>query len=167
MELRTLASEVGVSRGTVHRWVGSREQLLGEVLWSLAADTWSIAIAERPRPGPHGVIDVLSRFVRTVTSHPGMIHYLETEPEMALRTLTARHSVVQPRMVATIQQLVEAEARADLIRPEIDIHALAYTLIRISESWVYTNLITGEEPDLDQGDAMMRLVIDGAMTSAA
>src|ERR1700686_4306515 len=30
VELSLLAGEIGVSRGTVHRWAGSREQLLGE-----------------------------------------------------------------------------------------------------------------------------------------
>jgi hypothetical protein len=92
-----------------------------------------------------------------------MMHFLEAEPEMALRTLTAKRSVVQPRIVATMEQLLEAESEPGLIRGEIDLHALAYTVVRISESWVYTNLITGEQPDLEQGEAMMRLVIDGAM----
>jgi hypothetical protein len=35
--------------------------------------------------------------------------------------------------------------------------------VRVSESWIYTNLITGEQPDLEQGKTMMHLVIDGAM----
>jgi AcrR family transcriptional regulator len=166
VELRSLAGDLGVSRGTVHRWVGSREQLLGEVLWSLCADTFSIAIARRTRSGPHGAIDVLSDLVRMVASHPAMIQFLESEPEMALRALTAKRSVVQPRVVATMQRLLEIEAQAGLIREDIDVHALAYTLVRVSESWLYTNLISGESPDLHQGDVMMRLVIDGATTRA-
>jgi AcrR family transcriptional regulator len=166
VELSLLASEIGVSRGTVHRWAGSREQLLGEVLWSLCADTFSIALARRTRRGPHGVIDVLAELVRMVTSHPAMIHFLEAEPEMALRTLTAKRSVVQPRVVATMEQLLQTEADAGLIRADIDLHALAYTVVRVSESWVYTNLITGEKPDLEQGELMMHLVIDGAAVRA-
>ena len=34
--MQTLARELGTSRFTLHRWVGSRDLLLGEVLWSLA-----------------------------------------------------------------------------------------------------------------------------------
>jgi Tetracyclin repressor-like, C-terminal domain len=71
--------------------------------------------------------------------------------------------VVQPRVVATMQQLLETEAEAGLLRGDIDLRALAYTVVRVSESWIYTNLITGEQPDLEQGKTMMHLVIDGAM----
>jgi AcrR family transcriptional regulator len=162
IELSLLASETGVSRGTVHRWVGSREQLLGEVLWSLCADTIPIAAQARSDPGPQGVIDFLIELLRLITTHPGMVHFLESEPEMALRTLTSRRSVIAPRLAAMLEQLLVAEAAAGRIRGDIDLHALAYTLVRISESWVYTDLISGEQPDLQQGEVMLRLVVDGA-----
>jgi AcrR family transcriptional regulator len=162
IELSLLASETGVSRGTVHRWVGSREQLLGEVLWSLCADTIPIAAEKRGDPGPQGVIDFLAELLRVITTHPGMIHFLESEPEMALRTLTSKRSVIAPRLALELQRLLEVEARAGRIRGDIDLHALAYTLVRISESWIYTDLISGERPDLDQGEVMLRLVVDGA-----
>jgi AcrR family transcriptional regulator len=162
IELSLLAGATGVSRGTVHRWVGSREQLLGEVMWSLCADTIPIAAGKRSDPGPQGVIDFLTELLRLITTHPGMIHFLESEPEMAMRTLTSKRSVIAPRLAATLEQLLKAQAEAGRIRTDIDLHALAYTLVRISESWVYTDLISGEQPDLDQGDVMLRLVLDGA-----
>jgi hypothetical protein len=54
-----LATELGVNRVTLYRWVGSREQLLVEVIWSLAARTLAGIDADVPRsggpqlPGPH------------------------------------------------------------------------------------------------------------------
>jgi len=108
------------------------------------------------------VIDFLIELLRLITTHPGMVHFLESEPEMALRTLTSRRSVIAPRLAATLEQLLVAEAAAGRIRGDIDLHALAYTLVRISESWVYTDLISGEQPDLQQGEVMLRLVVDGA-----
>jgi AcrR family transcriptional regulator len=163
IELSLLAGETGVSRVTVHRWVGNREQLLGEVLWSLCADTIPIAAAQRSDPGPQGVIDFLIELLRLITTHPGMIHFLESEPEMALRILTSKRSVIARRLVATLEELLREEADAGCLRRDIDLHALAYTLVRISESWVYTDLISGEEPDLAQGEVMLRLVVDGAL----
>jgi AcrR family transcriptional regulator len=162
IDLSLLAGETGVSRVTVHRWVGNREQLLGEVLWSLCADTIPIAAEQRSDPGPQGVIDFLIELLRLITTHPGMIHFLESEPEMALRTLTSKRSVIARRLVATLEELLREEADAGRLRQDIDLHALAYTLVRISESWVYTDLISGEQPDLAQGEVMLRLVVDGA-----
>src|ERR1700752_987961 len=37
IDMSALAGELGVNRGTRYRWVGSRERLLVEVLWSPAA----------------------------------------------------------------------------------------------------------------------------------
>src|SRR2546428_3195536 len=36
IDMSALADELGVNRVTLYRWVGSREQLLVEVVWSLA-----------------------------------------------------------------------------------------------------------------------------------
>ena len=37
--MSALAEELGVNRVTLYRWVGSRNQLLVEVIWSLAERT--------------------------------------------------------------------------------------------------------------------------------
>src|SRR4051812_22396453 len=39
VDMSALADDRGVNRGTRYRWVGSREQLLVEVIWSLASRT--------------------------------------------------------------------------------------------------------------------------------
>src|SRR5687768_8143034 len=46
LEMSSLAAELGVNRVTLYRWVGSRERLLVEVLWSMADRA-----PQRP-PGP-------------------------------------------------------------------------------------------------------------------
>jgi hypothetical protein len=37
IDMTRLAAELGVNRVTLYRWVGSRDALMVEVLWSLAA----------------------------------------------------------------------------------------------------------------------------------
>src|ERR1035441_11053773 len=39
VDMQSLAKKLGVDRATLYRWVGSREQLLAEVLWNLMAKT--------------------------------------------------------------------------------------------------------------------------------
>ena len=36
VDMSELATALGISRATLYRWVGDREQLLGEILWSFA-----------------------------------------------------------------------------------------------------------------------------------
>src|SRR5262245_27507707 len=36
LDMNELARDLGIGRATLYRWVGGRDQLLGEALWSLA-----------------------------------------------------------------------------------------------------------------------------------
>ena len=67
IDMSALADELGVNRVTLYRWVGSRERLLVEVIWSLAA-----AHARAPRtratrrPAPSASCSVVTRFLDDV-----------------------------------------------------------------------------------------------------
>jgi AcrR family transcriptional regulator len=39
IDMSALADELGVNRVTLYRWVGSRDQLLVEIIWSLGSKT--------------------------------------------------------------------------------------------------------------------------------
>src|SRR5215467_3933227 len=45
LDMGALAEELGISRATLYTWVGSKDRLLGEVLWSFAADGLQQVIA--------------------------------------------------------------------------------------------------------------------------
>src|SRR5215831_11918665 len=38
IDMGALAAELGISRATLYTWVGSKERLIGEVLWSFAEE---------------------------------------------------------------------------------------------------------------------------------
>src|SRR3954447_9738114 len=46
VDMSALAEELGVNRVTLYRWVGSRDQLLVEVVWSLAREALDAVEAE-------------------------------------------------------------------------------------------------------------------------
>src|SRR4051794_6060825 len=48
VDMGVLARDLGVNRATLYRWVGSRDQLLVEVLWSLATRTFDRLLADPP-----------------------------------------------------------------------------------------------------------------------
>src|SRR5947199_6821430 len=62
IDMGALAAELGTSRATLYNWVGSRERLLGEVLWTLAEPTMRRAQAEASGEGPAYVGEVAERF---------------------------------------------------------------------------------------------------------
>ncbi|WP_433502349.1 QsdR family transcriptional regulator [Pseudonocardia halophobica] len=149
IDMQALAAELGVNRATLYRWVGSRELLLCEVVWSLTERT-----LRREPPAADGadgsgscLAAVLSRFVTDTLAHRGMRRFLEEEGECALRLLTLSSGGFQPRLVGLVRELAAAETAAVRLASPIPLDDLAYTLVRVIESYVYLRTITGEEPD--------------------
>jgi AcrR family transcriptional regulator len=157
LDMSVLAQDLGINRVTLYRWIGSRDQLLIEVIWSLAKDTLEAAdVAPRTR-GAERVVLTVTRFLEAVISNPGMQRWLSEEGEHAMRLLTRHETDFQPRLIAAIQRLLEEEA-AELDLP-IDLHELAYVIVRLIESYIYLDLITGETPDARRAEPVLRMLL--------
>lgn len=148
--MQSLAAELGVDRTTLFRWVGNRDALLGNVLWSVAAPTWRNALASITTPGGCGVAEALGWFVQELIDSVPLRAFLRAEPERALRLLTTKASTVQRQMVASVEQLLKQEQDRGNLTPPLPLHDLAYLITRIAESFIYTDMITGERPDANK-----------------
>ncbi len=148
IEMQELAAELGVSRATLFRWVGGRDDLLGEVL---AADArLPLDVADRESAGLHGgdrVARVMERFCELVLGAEQFRTLLRREPERALKILTTRAGAVQGRLVAAVEYLLQREADEGHLDPPMPLPDLAYLVVRILESFLYSDIITGETPD--------------------
>ncbi len=152
--MRDLAGELGISRATLHRWVGSRDQLLGEILWSMTVEVFEARTSSGSLGrGPEGIADLVGEFVRTVNGSEPFREFLRNEPERALRILTTKASVVQSRAITKLREFLEEEVSADRLTPPLPVEDLAYLLVRIGESFIYTDVITGAEPDASKAHA--------------
>jgi AcrR family transcriptional regulator len=147
LDMQQLAADLGVDRTTLFRWVGNRDQLLADVLSSLGQRTFADAVARSSATGPQRVADVLGVFVQALIDAPYFRAYLRRETERALRLLTTKASVVQHRMVDLVEQLLREEQERGALPHPLPLPDLAYLIMRISESFIYTDLITGEPPD--------------------
>src|SRR3954467_4699608 len=85
IDMSALADELGVNRVTLYRWVGSREQLLVEVIWSLGSRTLEKADKRVRTTGSERVVRVVTRFLDDVISNAGMRRWLADEGELATR----------------------------------------------------------------------------------
>jgi AcrR family transcriptional regulator len=137
VDMTSLAAELGVNRVTLYRWVGSREQLLVEVVWSLARRT--LDDLEAAHRGEGRAVAILSGFLEATIAHPGMQRWLAEEGESAMRLLTRHDEDFQPRLIAAVEALLSPD--------DPDRHEVAYALVRVIESYTYLDLITGEQPE--------------------
>ncbi|MDT4938604.1 MAG: hypothetical protein QOG80_2275 [Pseudonocardiales bacterium] len=167
VDMGSLAATLGVSRVTIYRWVGSREQLLTEVAWSLSARTLDKLEADLPRsPGEPRTGPVLIGFVHTVLDHAGFRRFLEAESDLAMALLTVGSSGFQPRLIARVQALLSADVAAGPLQTTIPLDDLAYTLVRIAESFAYSPFITGQPADAARAERVISTLLQAAVPAA-
>ncbi|MGN8050549.1 QsdR family transcriptional regulator [Curtobacterium sp. 22159] len=160
IDMGQLATSLGVDRTSLFRWVGNRDRLLSEILWSLAVPTLDAAAAAAAPSGAARIVDVLDRFTADLIQAPYFRIFLTREPARALRLLTTTESDVQSRFVGRVTALIEHERRNGSFDPEpLSAEELARLLVRISESFTYADLISGETPDPVRARATFEYVL--------
>ena len=148
IEMQELAAELGVNRATLFRWVGGRDDLLAEILWSLAEPALAAAVEATEGSGAQRITGVIGRFATTIDQADFLRQFLRREPERALRILTTRAGTVQERLVEAIDSLLNDEVSQGHLHSPLPRRDLAYLIVRIVESFLYAEFITGDEPDI-------------------
>jgi AcrR family transcriptional regulator len=159
IDMSALAKELGVNRVTLYRWVGSREQLLVEVIWSLAERTLENLDARTEQSGAERAVQVASGFVDAVISNRGMQYWLAVEGENAMRLLTLRDPGYQARLIGWHERLLREETEAGRLDLPAGLHEVAYVIVRLIESYVYLDLITGERPRRRRAEPILRMLL--------
>lgn len=159
IDMSALADELGVNRVTLYRWIGSRDAFLVEVIWSLARRTLDLVESGVTARGAERVVAVVTGFLDEVIANPGMQRWLREEGEHAMRLLTRHETDFQPRLIAAVEDLLDAEAQAGELDLPVDHHELAYVIVRLIESYTYLDLITGEQPDAARAEPILRMLL--------
>lgn len=165
LNLSLLAEELGVGRATLMRWVGNKDLLMGEIIWSEYKRLYDQAI-ERAEADPKlKGIDFLTQIytdinIALINAKP-MHDFMRAEPQWGLQLLTSNVSGLQSRLIETWRKLFEAQIQAGLINPEMDAESLAYFIIRIGEGAIYCDLICGRTPDPEPASTAFRLLVNG------
>ena len=162
IDMSALSAELGVNRVTLYRWVGSRDRLLVEVVWSLARQTLDLAEKDARHARARGaerIVHVVTRFLGYVIANPGMRRWLSEEGEHAMRLLTRHDHDFQPRLIATMRAMLEEEQAGGRLALPVDLGEVAYVIVRLIESYTYLDLITGERPDAERAEPILRMLL--------
>ena len=121
VEMGDVAANVGVNRATLFRWVGGRDRLLGEVVWSITEPTLDRLAARPIGTGGARVANLMGDFAATAigTSQFGM--FVRREPQCALRVMTTPSGGVQHRIVDRIASVLAEEVDAGRIAPSLPV----------------------------------------------
>jgi AcrR family transcriptional regulator len=160
LDMQALAAALGTSRATLYRWTGPREQLLGDVVWSLASRTFEQAKRDAEGRGARRILEVFDRYVGAIVAAPAVRSFLEADAEVALRVLASSAGGVQGRMVEALTELLAEEQDRGSIRLRLAPEVLAYAIVRLTEGFIYNDALLAVEPDLDTARAVIALLLD-------
>ena len=162
VDMTTLADEIPVGRATLYRVVGTRDRLLGDVLWVLAKRTLGLAEQEATAAGHAGLerlIQISRRFKELTLAFEPVRAFLKAEPETAFRVLLTPAGHVSERVVGWWAETFRAAAERGEITLPFDVERFAYIFVRIGEAMLYSDLLAGLEPDLDVSETAQRLLL--------
>ncbi len=161
VDMQALATELSVSRTTLESWCGRREELLGEVLASLADDIWRQADADhRNASGVERILAIHRQFVGSLVNAHALQVFLREETHTALQVLTSSSGYVQPLVVRRTHDLLSEEQEAGNFTPHADLRSLAYAIVRLTEGFLYNDAVLATEPQIERASRVLALLLD-------
>lgn len=159
LDIAGLAEELGVSRATAYRWAGNVDELTDRVIASLAEETFYLSFREAKGEGVERLIDAYRRGTYYMARGPYRAWLHREDPETALRIVASKFGHSQRTMIRLWEERLTEEVRDGALELPVDPHTMAYALVRISESFLYADLIAGEEPDVDACVEIIKLLL--------
>jgi AcrR family transcriptional regulator len=167
LDMQGLADELGVSRATLFRRVGGREELLTEALWVLTERTLEAAAAQWEAERPEGELHTpgTGRHINAVVSQSKSLRrLLDDEPALTLRVLTDPRGRVQTGIVTFIEALLRRDIAEFGLVSVIEPDALAYALVRLGESFLYADVLAARKPDVATADRLQQAVVYSSLS---
>ena len=162
LDMRSLARRIGVARGTLYRRVGNREQLLDQVLWWRARRLLADHVqASADLAGTARLSAVIGGVLHAVAGDGPLHVFLEADPETALRLLTGARSTVHKGMAAALEHLIDLERGRGSFDARLDTPTLAYAILRVSEGFLYSDVIADRVPDIGRAVTVIEALLRG------
>jgi AcrR family transcriptional regulator len=168
LDMQQLAGTLGISRATLYRRAGNREQLFAAVIWCNSRATLVDAVRRTSRlRGVPRAVAVAARVLTISDRSAALRHFLATDPEAALRVLTGAHGGVQERFIDAFERLLELEAARGHLALSLDLASVSYAIIRIAEGFLYADVIADRNRDIDRAATLIDGLLRGLDTAGS
>ncbi len=161
ISLNDLADTVGIGRTTLFRWVGTKELLMAEIIWSVYEPTLQDARRKAPGTGADYIANVCHFTMTAAINSVPLRQFISDDPQFALQILTSTR-LLQERRLNAMKQLLADELEKGTIAPAMEVDSLALVIIRLTESFSYSDLIVGRAPAIDEAYKAIRTLCGGS-----
>ena len=159
IDMQSLAAELGISRTTLYRWVGDRETLISGMLSEMVTEVIRDSIESAQGEGMERTIDGMRCFTETSASFSPLRHLVRTEPELALRVMIAPGAGVSLTICAELQREI-GSTRPNWTAAKTA--ELADVITQVGMAYIWGNIATDSEPDVDRAMRAMRMLLVAA-----
>jgi AcrR family transcriptional regulator len=162
LDMRSLARRLGVARATLYRRAGNRDRLLDEMLWWRARRLLADQVcATSELSGTDRLAAVIGGVLHVIGTDRPLRVFLESDPETALRILTGTRSTVRRGVARALENLIELERGRAAFDTSLDTPTLAYAIMRISEGFLYPDVIAERAPDTGRAITVIEALLRG------
>jgi AcrR family transcriptional regulator len=145
VDMQTLAWQLGLSRATLHRWFGTREQLLSELLDELTAEFVEAARSRAEGEGDERVFDFIRRLMESTFAFEPSRAFITREPELALRLVLAEDGAVHRRLAEGVGKML-AETRPT--KEAQRLKGFVETIVQVGTALEWATFAIGDEPQI-------------------
>ncbi len=155
VDMQSLAAQLGIGRTTLYRWVGDRDELLGEMLGELA-ERGMLAVARRTRgDGAKRFLAAVRSYCEASLADRAFRDFLQREPDAALRIMMSRRGAVMRRTCDACERLLD-----ELVPAAHDRRELVETMVQVATALVSGAIAVGDEPDVHRALRVIRTLLD-------
>lgn len=148
VDMQVLSTETSVPRRTLYRKVADRNTLIGEIHWFNSRVILAEGLAKsQGMVGAKRLVAVYTHFLESAGQAAELQHQLREEPENTLRIITTNSGNVHGRVIKFIARFLQVEAEAGHFGSNLPIDALSFAIVRMGESFLYSEALSGDSTD--------------------
>lgn len=159
VDMQAVARLLGVSRATVHRWFGTREELMQALFEHLAAEFRQEAQEQARGRGDDRAFDFVRRIADRTTAYAPLAVAASREPGIVLHVMLAENGPVHAEIVEALTELLgESRTPKELRRIAGPIDDFATTAIALH----WATIVAGGRPDTRRYERLGRALLVAA-----
>jgi AcrR family transcriptional regulator len=156
VDMQALAAQLDVSPATLHRWFGSRAQLLDAAFERLTGRFAAAARAAATGEGDEHVCDYARQLMKAAVAFEPVRTFVAREPQLALRLLLGRERAVHRVLTEQTAQVI-AENRTAGEMNVLDEHV--HLIVQVATALVWATFAIGDDPQIDSAVELIRMIL--------
>jgi AcrR family transcriptional regulator len=164
LDMGTLAAQLDISRATLYRWFGSRDQLIERLLVQLAREFGGAARANTEGKGDERVVDFARRLMTSTVEYGPLRTFVEREPQLALRLLISARGAVH---ASVLEELVAAVAETHSLEEATALERHLSMVTQVGATLQWATLAVGDEPQMERAVEIVRGLLAAGRATAA